>query len=200
MARPKRKGRPPLKSRKGRKTEYDEKRHVTLAKWLTAAGYNKQHIAGIIGVSVETMWRWERKYPVFCKAFEWGASQANSEAAIGLHERACGYERMEIEVREEHDADGNLTGKTVKKTKRFIPPDTAAAIAWLRNRDPEHFADVQKHGGPNGEPLPVVPLTLNIVECLKAYDVVAQSDRGLTSGPRGGSEALPAAGSGEPVP
>ena len=67
-----------------------------------------------------------------------------------LIKRALGYECEEVteEIEEtptgKYDENGKAIvrkKKHIKRSKRYIPPDTAAMIFWLKNRKPAQWRD-----------------------------------------------------------
>lgn len=97
---------------------------------------------------VATINRWKLRYPEFCEALKRGKVLADISVAASLHERAIGielYEEVAIKVKTVEYSDGKRLRevedvKIVKVLKRY-PPDTTAAIFWLKNRDPQRWRD-----------------------------------------------------------
>lgn len=97
-----------------------------------------------IGISERTFTRWKEKYPSIVSALKKGKEVIDYEVENALLKRALGYEYEEVmtEVRELPDG---TTEKHVRRTKKFIPPDTIAQIFWLKNRKPDQWKDKREY-------------------------------------------------------
>ena len=79
----------------------------------------------------------KNNYPEFRQALKVSKDQADDRVERSLYERATGYERDEIDIRV-------VNGEIVKTPiRKFYPPDTTAAIFWLKNRKPAQWRDKQ---------------------------------------------------------
>ncbi len=78
---------------------------------------------------------WKKRYPEFLDAVKRGKEQADARVAKSLFERAVGYQYDDVDVHVYKD-------KIVKvKRVKHYPPDTAAAIFWLKNRQRDVWCD-----------------------------------------------------------
>lgn len=120
------------------KTEYAE-----LAKRLCMLGFTDSELATAMGVSEPTINAWKKKYPEFLKALKTGKLIADADVAAKLFHRATGYEHPEDDIRA---IDGRVV---ITPTIKHYPPDTAAAIFWLKNRQRDKWRDKQEieHSG-----------------------------------------------------
>lgn len=118
----------------GRPSDYRPE-FVEQAKKQCAAGATDQELADFFDVSVRTLYRWKNSHPEFCQALNAGKAPADERVERSLFERACGYERDEIDIRV---IGGEIVQTPVRK---FYPPDTTAMIFWLKNRRPEAWRD-----------------------------------------------------------
>lgn len=131
----------------GRPTPYNEG-HIRLVYKLCLLGAIDTEIADILGVTVTTLNNWKNKYPEFFEALKKGKREADAEIAHKLYWRAKGYSHPEEKVF--NNGGDILRAKTVK----HHPPDTTAAIFWLKNRQPALWRDQKavelsgKDGGP----------------------------------------------------
>jgi hypothetical protein len=79
-----------------------------------------------------------------------GKAVADCLIAEKLFERACGYEWVEERVITVKEIIYGDYGKKLKETeevrvvevRKRLPPDTAAAFFWLKNRQPEVWATI----------------------------------------------------------
>jgi len=60
-----------------------------------------------------------------------------------LKKRANGFEYEEVHTEVNEDKDGNQR-KSVKRVKKFVPPDTTAMIFILKNRNSKKWRDKQE--------------------------------------------------------
>lgn len=106
-------------------------------------GATDLQMAAHFGVSNQTFNNWKNKHTEFMDALKAGKDEANANVANSLYRQAMGYEIEEEEVR-------IVEGKPVAvKIKRFIPPNNAATIFFLKNRDRQNWRDKQEieHSG-----------------------------------------------------
>ena len=100
-------------------------------------------MAEFFGVSNQTFNAWKKKQPELLDALKRGKSVANANVAHGLYRRATGYEFQEEVIK-------TVSGKIERvATTKHVPPDTAAAFIWLKNRDRANWMDKQQieHSG-----------------------------------------------------
>jgi len=114
---------------------------------LSKEGATDQEMADYFGVDVRTLYRWKNTEPDFRQAIKSAKDAADDRVERSLFERALGYERDEMDVRV-------VSGEVVQTPiRKFYPPDTTAAIFWLKNRKPEQWREVKgvELTGKNGE-------------------------------------------------
>lgn len=115
------------KNNGGRPTKYKAE-YADQACKLCLLGATDEEMGDFFGVTEKTINLWKKAHPRFLQSIRRGKMQADAEVADKLFQRAKGYEHPE-------DRLFNIKGKI--KTKRIVkhyPPDTAAAIIWLKNR------------------------------------------------------------------
>ncbi|MFC3074938.1 hypothetical protein [Shinella pollutisoli] len=132
----------------GRPTLWDD-RNVEIAKGLAKLGATDLDVAQAFGVSVRTIHRWKLEYPEFAEALRLGKEEADSLVEQSLFKRATGYT---------FDSEKIVTaGGVVQRveTMQHVPPDTTAAIFWLKNRKAADWRDTKnlKHGVDEDDPL-----------------------------------------------
>lgn len=132
----------------GRPTAYKPE-FAEQAKAQCVEGATDQELADFFEVSVRTLYRWKNTFPEFCQALKAAKAPADERVERSLYERALGYERDEVDIRV---VEGQIVQTTIRK---FYPPDTTAAIFWLKNRRPDEWRDKVDHEltGKNGGPL-----------------------------------------------
>ena len=126
----------------GRPSEY-QKTYATQAYKLCLLGATDAEIADFFEVSETTINNWKKQHEVFSLALKKGKQQADAIIAESLFKRAKGYSHPDVHI-------SNFKGKiTITKIRKNYPPDTTAAIFWLKNRKPDAWRDKQEveHSG-----------------------------------------------------
>lgn len=143
----------------GRPTKYQPE-YVEQVYKLCLLGAIDLELASFFGVCEKTLNIWKEIYPEFLQSMNDGKLKSDAEVAYKLHGRATGAEWEEeqaIKVK-----TGQFTEKVeIVKVKRAAPPDTAAAIMWLTNRqkglwrNTQSLQNLDKNGNPTDGPLRV---------------------------------------------
>jgi len=116
---------------------------VTQAEKLCKLGATDLEVADFFGINVATLYRWKGEHDEFCEALKSGKEASDNRVERSLFSRATGYEHDEVDIRVVKD-------RIVKTPiRKFYPPDTTAAIFWLKNRKPAEWRDKQEleHSG-----------------------------------------------------
>jgi transposase-like protein len=107
---------------------------------LGAATVNE--IAKELGVVASTIYLWIKEHQDFSEAFAYARQMADRKIESALFKRAHGYELNEVRKTVK---DGPKGVEVVEHTQvNHIPPDTAAAVFWLKNRNPADWSDKTK--------------------------------------------------------
>lgn len=114
-------------SKVGRKTKY-KKEYDELAFNYSLLGATDVEMASFFEVSERTLNTWKNDHESFLQSLKAGKEEADGHIAKALYHRAKGYSCPEEKV---VMVDGQP--ETVEITKHY-PPDTAAAVVWLGNR------------------------------------------------------------------
>lgn len=112
------------------KPEYDK-----LARDYTELGATLPQIARFFDVDLATVNRWMDNKPTFRDAIKKTRELADSKVEQSLYARACGL----VKKVERTTKDGGIV-----TLKEEVPPDTAAAFIWLKNRKPKEWRDKQE--------------------------------------------------------
>ncbi|EAA3705864.1 terminase [Salmonella enterica subsp. enterica serovar Newport] len=115
------------------KPEYAEQ-----ARKLCLLGHTDAELASFFDVSEQTINAWKHAHPDFLESIKKGKAVADSEVAAKLFHRATGYEHPEDDIRA---VDGSIV---ITPTVKHYPPDTTAAIFWLKNRQRDKWRDKQE--------------------------------------------------------
>lgn len=134
----------------GRPTKYNLEYNEQVTK-LCKLGATDEELADFFNVSKATINNWKLAEPEFLDSIRKGKDIADAEIADSLHHRAKGYS---------HKAVKFFTIKDKIVAQEYIehyPPDTAAAIIWLKNRRPKNWRDKIEHevSGPDNQPIQI---------------------------------------------
>lgn len=109
---------------------------------LCQLGATDVDVADFFQVAVSTVYKWKHDYPEFSEALKSGKDAADERVERSLYHKAVGYSFDSEKV-------FNYQGAIVRAPVReHVPPDTTAAIFWLKNRRANDWRDVHKieHG------------------------------------------------------
>lgn len=124
---------------KGRPSKFNEET-AKQAIEAAAEGKTDSQIAEIIGICPRTLDYWKGKYPDFLRALKKAKKKADDLVVASLFRRATGYYHPEEKVF--FDAKSGIVTRV--ETLRHYPPDTTAAIFWLKNRRPDRWRDAHR--------------------------------------------------------
>lgn len=97
-------------------------------------------LANAFHVSEVTINAWKVKYPDFLKSITAGKDAADANVAKSLYNRAMGYKGTDTKFATH---EGKITDH--EEYVKEYPPDTAAAIFWLKNRRRKDWKDKHDH-------------------------------------------------------
>lgn len=119
----------------GRKTSFKQE-YIQLAENYALLGATDAEIAEFFSVSEQTLNSWKKKFPQFLESLKKGKEVADSNVASKLYNRAIGYDCKATKI---VTYEGKVTDQ-VEYVEHY-PPDTTAAIFWLKNRQPGKWRD-----------------------------------------------------------
>lgn len=122
----------------GRPTKYKAEYAKQAAK-LCSLGATDAQLADFFEVAVSTVALWKVQHRPFSDAIRVPKAQADARVEESLYKRALGYEHDESDIRV---IEGALVITPIRK---HYPPDTAAAIFWLKNRKKDEWRDKLDH-------------------------------------------------------
>jgi hypothetical protein len=127
----------------GRPTEYKEEYCVQVEK-LCKLGATDKEIADFFDVEESTINNWKIAHPEFLESMKKGKTLADANVADRLYQRAIGFEHDSEEIKIVSDGQG--MGSSIERVpvRKIYPPDTAAAIFWLKNRQRNKWRDKQE--------------------------------------------------------
>ena len=157
----------------GRPTKYKEEYNEQAYK-LCLLGATDDKLADFFEVDVSTIHRWKLEHEEFCDSIKKGKLIADAEIAEGLYNRAKGATikvQQAIKLKQvDYDQGKRLSERETVEVVDLIqevPPDTAAGIFWLKNRNPEMWRDKREFVGQDDEGNEV---TINVVRVSKNKD------------------------------
>lgn len=125
---------------------------VKQAEKLCRLGATDIEVADFFEVNVATINRWKSEHPAFCASLKVGKDEADSRVERSLFARANGYEHDEVHI-------SNYQGAvTLTPIRKIYPPDTVAAIFWLKNRKPKEWREAKsvELTGADGGPVRII--------------------------------------------
>lgn len=125
---------------------------VAQAEKLCRLGATDEEVAEFFEVDVRTVYRWKAENPAFCQSLKVGKNEADDRVERSLYARALGYKHEAVKM---FQAGGAIISE--RYTEHY-PPDTTAAIFWLKNRRPDSWRDIKavELTGKDGGPLRIV--------------------------------------------
>jgi DNA-binding NarL/FixJ family response regulator len=103
---------------------------------LCALGHTDFEIAQFFGISAGSVLnRWKAEFPAIAEAFTVGKGIADARVERSLFNRAVGYSYDAIKIFNDKGA------VTKVDYVEHMPPDTGAAVFWLKNRMQEKWRD-----------------------------------------------------------
>lgn len=114
------------------------------ARQLTNLGATDHDLAVFFKVADSTLYLWKLEHPEFSEALKLGKEVADTRVEQSLYHRALGYSHEAVKILMTKDGDVYRE----EYIERY-PPDTVAAIFWLKNRKPTEWRDKQEieHSG-----------------------------------------------------
>lgn len=124
-----------MDNKAGRPTKFKEE-YITQAFKLAMLGATDVEMANFFEVAVSTFQLWKSKIVEFSDSIKKGKLEADANVASSLYHRAIGYKHKEVKTA---TFEGKITDE--KEYLKHYPPDTTAAIFWLKNRQPKIWRD-----------------------------------------------------------
>lgn len=120
--------------------------YADLARKFCLLGATDEKLAELFEVSVATIYNWKNDNPDFLESCRFGKDIADAEVVDAFFHRAKGYSHPDVDIR--------VIQNQIVQTPlvKHYPPDTTAAMMWLKNRQPSKWRDKQEleHSGTVG--------------------------------------------------
>ena len=105
------------------------------ARAMAERGAVDAEIAAALGVALSTLYLWRSQFPEFSEALKRGKDVADDMVEGALFRRATGYSHDAVKIMQ-------YEGSPIEVPYvEHHPPDTTAAIFWLKNRRPKEWRD-----------------------------------------------------------
>ncbi len=104
---------------------------------LCRMGATRADLADFFGVPETTLTRWVGAHAAFREALVNGSALADAAVAESLFRRATGYSYEAVKI----VADAKTGAQHIVPYTEHCPPDTTAAMFWLKNRRPDLWRD-----------------------------------------------------------
>jgi hypothetical protein len=128
-----------MKKHQGGRPNKFKPEYIERARKLCQFGHTDLELAVFFGVHLQTINNWKVKYPEFLYALKAGKEVADSRVERSLYARAVGYNYEAVKI----FMPAGRAKPVYAKYNEHVPPDVTAGIFWMKNRDPEHWRDVQ---------------------------------------------------------
>ena len=130
-----------MAEKKGRPSKFEQVKDMLFK--MATYGMTDKQMADVVGVTEQTINNWKLSNKEFFESLKSEKAIADAKVERSLFERATGYSHAEDKI-----FNDNGTPLVVPTTKHY-PPDTTAAIFWLKNRKPKEWRDKQdiEHSG-----------------------------------------------------
>lgn len=127
----------------GRPSKYKPE-YAKQAGKLCSLGATDRELADFFEVDEKTINTWKEKHPDFLQSLKDSKDELDSRVERRLYERAMGYSHPDTKFATH---EGAITDE--REYIKHYPPDTTAAIFWLKNRRKEQWRDKQEveHSG-----------------------------------------------------
>lgn len=117
-----------------RPSKFDPK-FIEQARKLAELGATDREMADFFQVAESTLHLWKLQHPKFSESLKVGKDVADDRVEQSLYRRALGYSHDAVKM---HVIDGEVS--TTAYVEHY-PPDTTAAIFWLKNRRKGEWRD-----------------------------------------------------------
>ena len=119
---------------------------LTLVEGWSRDGLTQQQIADNLGINIDTLIEYKKKYPDFSEALKKGKEVVDIEVENAMLKRALGYTIRIVEQKIDkfgvvHDCERDV----------HFPGDVTAQIFWLKNRRRQQWRDKVEYSNDGGE-------------------------------------------------
>lgn len=167
-----------IETDKGGRPSSFNKEYVNQAFNYSLPGATDKDMAVFFGVSEQTLNSWKKKHPEFLESLKKGKEQADAEIASRLFHRAKGaiittQQAFKTKFVTYNDKGQRIETESIEVVSLLQeqPPDTTAAIFWLKNRNPSNWRDkVNTDITTNGKDIKSDPLIIEVIDSRDKVD------------------------------
>ena len=141
----------------GRPSRYRPE-YADWAEKMAKLGSTDSDLAAAFEVSEVTINNWKKAHPEFSLSLKKGKELADAEVADKLFKRATGYSHQAVKI----VANANTGQEHIVPYTEHYPPDTTAAIFWLKNRQRDKWRDKVDTEVTGKDGAPLAPPVFNI--------------------------------------
>lgn len=124
----------------GRPSLYKDE-YADLAYKYCLLGATDEELAVFFEVDEATINRWKKDKIEFCESIKRGKNIADGNVADRLYQRAMGFEHPDEEIKVVSQGPGMGSAIERVAVTKVYPPDTTAAIFWLKNRQSKKWRE-----------------------------------------------------------
>lgn len=154
----------------GRPEDYRPE-YAAEAEEMVKRGATNRDLARHFGCVISTIHAWRIRHQDFSDALKLGRDEADQAVVRSLYDRAMGYSYDAVKIFMPAGAGEPVYADYTE----HCPPDTTAAIFWLKNRRPDLWRDTQ-HREHSGNVSGLSPTELDEEEDILSRKVAAASD------------------------
>ena len=108
---------------------------------LAEKGYLDKEICEVLGININTFYKWKQRYPEFSEGLMKAKYKINSKIEAQAFKRAMGYMITEEKTIYGVNEDGEEEVIRIEKHKKHIPGDTKILQTLLKNRMPDKYRE-----------------------------------------------------------
>lgn len=153
--------------------------------WARNKNYNISDIAGLMGISASTFYKWKSEHSEIEEAFEEGRRVLDETVENSFFDMCTGFTKKVIKVfkvrRKEYGDNGKVIAEyeelVEKEEEEYIPPSVTAQKFYLCNRMPDRYRPENAALPPaNGEEEYTGVVMLPGIENVIEADIVEKGD------------------------
>lgn len=111
-------------------------------------GLTDEQIAHNAGIHPDTLYDWQKRFPVISDALKRGKAPVDIEVENALLKKALGFSAkvkkpIKLKTKRQLQGKGTIEEEHIEYAEEevYVPPDTVAQIFWLKNRKPDKWRD-----------------------------------------------------------
>lgn len=111
-------------------------------------GLTDEQIAHNAGIHPDTLYEWQKRFPVISEALKKGKAPVDLQVENALLKKALGFtvklkKPIKLRTKKQLKDKGTIEEERIEYADEevYIPPETAAQIFWLKNRRPDKWRE-----------------------------------------------------------